>query len=112
MEIPVDAGCRRLAQGPPDRSAGPMLVAASGPGEPMTGTYRYPFTSTPDGWYHVAASEEVEAGQVRSLHFFGRDLVLFRTESGKAVVLTAYLAIVARVDFRAHASCIAAEKTK
>ena len=30
----------------------------------MTGKYRYPFTSTPDGWYHVAASEEVEVGQV------------------------------------------------
>ncbi|NRA09648.1 MAG: Rieske 2Fe-2S domain-containing protein, partial [Myxococcales bacterium] len=56
----------------------------------MTGTYRYPFTSTPDGWYHVAASEEVEAGQVRSLRFFGRDLVLFRTESGEAIVLDAH----------------------
>ena len=56
----------------------------------MTGTYRYPFTSTPDGWYHVAASDEVEVGQVRSLHFFGRDLVLFRTERGEAVVLDAH----------------------
>lgn len=44
----------------------------------------------PWGWFAIAFSVEVEAGDVRTLRYFERDLVLFRTESGRAVVMDAY----------------------
>ena len=43
---------------------------------------RFPFTSFPRGWYVVGASPEVPAGTVKTVHYFGQDIVLFRTESG------------------------------
>ncbi len=46
------------------------------------GGYRYP-----TGWSCVAWSDELEPGQVRKLHYFGQDLVLFRGESGQAYAL-------------------------
>lgn len=44
----------------------------------------------PYGWYFVAYSDELARGDVKSLHYFGRDLVLFRNESGQAGLLDAY----------------------
>jgi len=48
-------------------------------------SYRYP-----TGWYVVAWSSDVEPGDVRRLHYFGRELVCFRGESGTVAVLDAY----------------------
>lgn len=42
------------------------------------------------GWYHVAFSHELAAGESRAVRYFGEDMVLFRTESGEAKVLEAY----------------------
>lgn len=44
----------------------------------------------PRGWFVVAWSEELPPGAVRPLRYLGRDLVLFRTEAGEAVVLDAF----------------------
>ena len=44
----------------------------------------------PFGWFAVSASADLAVGEVRPLRYFGRDLVLFRTESGAARVLGAY----------------------
>lgn len=44
----------------------------------------------PYGWYAVEYIDELAVGEVKPLHFFGKDLVIFRTESGKAVLLDAY----------------------
>ena len=44
----------------------------------------------PMGWYAVAASEDLTAGQVQPLHYFDQELVLFRTESGKPHLMEAY----------------------
>jgi nitrite reductase/ring-hydroxylating ferredoxin subunit len=44
----------------------------------------------PFGWYAVSYSDELLAGQSRPLHYFDKEMVLFRTEQGKAVVLDAY----------------------
>lgn len=44
----------------------------------------------PFGWYFVGYSDELKAGEVRSLHYFGEDLVLFRGENGVAGLLEAY----------------------
>ena len=50
-----------------------------------SGEIRYP-----RGWFIVATSAELAAGEVRPLRYWGRDLVLFRGESGQAVVLDAF----------------------
>jgi phenylpropionate dioxygenase-like ring-hydroxylating dioxygenase large terminal subunit len=44
----------------------------------------------PNGWFAVAWSRELHEGDVKPLHYFGEDLVLFRTRSGEARVLDAY----------------------
>jgi len=52
--------------------------------------YRYPFPSDPVGWYQVAWSDDLASGEVLPIRYFGRDLVLFRTEFGDAAVLDAH----------------------
>jgi phenylpropionate dioxygenase-like ring-hydroxylating dioxygenase large terminal subunit len=44
----------------------------------------------PYGWYFVSYCDELAIGEVRPLHYFGRDLVLFRDENGKAGMLDAH----------------------
>lgn len=44
----------------------------------------------PLGWYAVALSNELKAGDVKPLRYFERDLVVFRTESGEAKVIDAF----------------------
>ncbi|HCS26716.1 MAG TPA: iron-sulfur cluster-binding protein, Rieske family, partial [Spongiibacteraceae bacterium] len=44
----------------------------------------------PFGWYQVAYSHELVAGDSRGIRYFGKELVLFRTQSGEAHVLDAY----------------------
>lgn len=51
---------------------------------------RFPFSSFPIGWFRVSAGDELPSGGVRALHYFGRDLVLFRTMEGAAHVLDAH----------------------
>ncbi len=50
---------------------------------------RYPMP-LPYGWYCVLYGNELAVGQSLPLRYFGKDLVLFRTASGRAVVLDAY----------------------
>jgi phenylpropionate dioxygenase-like ring-hydroxylating dioxygenase large terminal subunit len=56
-----------------------------------TVTDRFPFP-VPNGWFVVAISDELAVGQVRALHYFGRDLVLYRTEAGTPRLVDAYCA--------------------
>jgi 3-ketosteroid 9alpha-monooxygenase subunit A len=51
---------------------------------------RFPFPAYPNGWARVGLSEELPVGAVQAIRYFGRDLVLFRSESGEARVLDAY----------------------
>lgn len=44
----------------------------------------------PTGWFQVAHGHELAPGQVLPLRYFGRDLVLFRTESGEPHLLDAF----------------------
>jgi phenylpropionate dioxygenase-like ring-hydroxylating dioxygenase large terminal subunit len=44
----------------------------------------------PNGWFAVAFSRDLIAGDVRAVHYFDEDLVLLRTRSGEARVLDAY----------------------
>ena len=43
----------------------------------------------PRGWFVVAESSELDQGP-RAVRFFGRDLALYRGESGNPVLLDAY----------------------
>ena len=52
--------------------------------------YRFPFSPFPNGWFRVAGSDEIHPGEVKPIYYFGKDLVLFRTEEGKAHVFDAY----------------------
>lgn len=52
--------------------------------------YRFPVPPFPNGWFQVAYSDELAAGAVLPLHYFGKHLVLFRGEDGKARVLDAH----------------------
>lgn len=50
----------------------------------------FPFPAYPVGWFQVAYSDELEPGQVLPLEYWGRGLVLYRTEEGEAVLMDAY----------------------
>ncbi len=43
---------------------------------------RFPFGSYPRGWFVIALSSDVESGQVKTVHYFGQDIVLFRGAGG------------------------------
>ncbi len=44
----------------------------------------------PFGWFFVHYSDELKPGDVKSLHYFGEDLVLFRNAEGKVGLTEAY----------------------
>jgi len=51
---------------------------------------RYPFPAVPDGWFSVAASDNVGLGEVKALHYLGRDLVAFRGDDGTVRIFDAH----------------------
>src|SRR5690606_7425682 len=55
----------------------------------MTDDRYYP-PPIPNGGFQVAYDDEVAPGDVVPLKYFGKDLVLFRTESGEISVLDAF----------------------
>ncbi len=57
---------------------------------PSSSEYRFSFSPYPTGWFCVGWSEEVAVGESKCIKYFGKDLVLFRTESGRACVADAY----------------------
>lgn len=68
---------------------------------------RYPFPAYPNGWFRVAYSSELAVGEVKPLHYFGRELVLFRGESGDAHVLDAHCAHLGA--HLGHGGCVAGD---
>ena len=53
-------------------------------------TRRIDLPPYPRGWFAVASSDQLAIGEVRPIRYFGRELVLFRTDSGEARVFDAY----------------------
>ncbi len=51
----------------------------------------FPF-GMPSGWFRVAYSHDLEAGGIETLEYFGREMVLFRTATGRPGLLDAYCA--------------------
>lgn len=58
--------------------------------EPAMSRPRMPLPRYPRGWFQVAYADELEPGGVLPLRYFGRDLVLFRTEDGQPTLLDAH----------------------
>jgi 3-ketosteroid 9alpha-monooxygenase subunit A len=52
--------------------------------------YRYPFTPYPDGWYAVAWEEDINPKKGLPGKICGKDVVVFKTESGNVNVFDAY----------------------
>jgi 3-ketosteroid 9alpha-monooxygenase subunit A len=52
--------------------------------------YRYPFSPFPSGWFAVGAAAEIVEGQIRTLSYFGRELIAFRNSDRRISVLSAY----------------------
>jgi phenylpropionate dioxygenase-like ring-hydroxylating dioxygenase large terminal subunit len=50
----------------------------------------FPYKAYPSGWFQIAWSGELAPGDVRPLHYFGRDLVLYRGKLGEFHVLDAH----------------------
>ena len=50
----------------------------------------FPHKGFPSGWFQIAWVDELEKGDVRPLHYFGRDLVLYRGKSGDFHLLDAF----------------------
>ena len=51
---------------------------------------RIPLPPYPNGWFAVGHADRLAPGEVKPLHYLGRDLVLFRGEDGVARVLDAF----------------------
>ena len=51
---------------------------------------RYPFPAVPDGWFAVAASDDVGVGDVVTLHYLCRELVAYRGDDGRVRVFDAH----------------------
>jgi 3-ketosteroid 9alpha-monooxygenase subunit A len=63
------------------------MSEAFDPGAPNA---RYPFPAYPNGWARIGLTQELGVGAVSRIRYFGRELVLFRTETGAARVLDAH----------------------
>ncbi|MCZ6806627.1 MAG: Rieske 2Fe-2S domain-containing protein [Deltaproteobacteria bacterium] len=44
----------------------------------------------PNGWFQIATSDEVKPGEVKPLRYFGKELVIWRSEAGELSVLDAF----------------------
>lgn len=49
-----------------------------------------PFVGYPTGWFLVAFSDEIKAGQLTPAHYFGKDLVIWRSDAGEIRVMDAH----------------------
>lgn len=49
-----------------------------------------PLSMTPTGWFQVAWSDEIKAGDVHRMKYFNRELVAWRAETGRLTVMDAY----------------------
>jgi 3-ketosteroid 9alpha-monooxygenase subunit A len=50
----------------------------------------FPHASYPTGWFQFAWSAEIASGEVKPLHYFGRELVCYRGDGGDLHVVDAY----------------------
>ena len=51
---------------------------------------KVPFTWKPTGWFMIGWSAQFPVGEVRPLHYFGEELVAYRTDDGALHVMSAH----------------------
>jgi 3-ketosteroid 9alpha-monooxygenase subunit A len=68
----------------------------------------WPHKEHPTGWHMVDWSWNLKPGDVRALQLFGKDVVLYRTESGVANVFDAYCAHLGA--HLGHGGCVIGEQ--
>ncbi len=56
----------------------------------MASYKRIPLKPFPNGWYKIALSKELKNGDIITKRFAGKDIILFRTESGKLAITDPY----------------------
>ena len=56
----------------------------------MSGRKEFKLPPFPNGWFVVALSENLKKGQIISEQFCGEEVIVYRTASGKPVVMEAY----------------------
>lgn len=49
-----------------------------------------PLSMKPTGWFQVAWSDEIAVGDVRTMTYFGQEMIAWRSESGRLTVMNAY----------------------
>jgi hypothetical protein len=69
----------------------PILTIEKFKSKTMASYKKIPLKPFPNGWYMVAHSNEVKNGEIITRRFAGKDVLLFRTESGKLVYYRALL---------------------
>src|SRR6185369_2291876 len=70
-----------------------QVLATSGPPQPTprTSLERFPYyTAFPYAWYFAAYSSDIGVGDVVTVRWLARDLVIWRGEDGAAHVMDAY----------------------
>jgi len=87
----IDSGAESFVGLPMPSSKELVLDPALRPRIRHEGERRFPFP-VPNGWFIVARADELAPGDIKPVHYFGRDLVVFRTATGDARVLDAYCA--------------------
>ncbi|OUS23774.1 hypothetical protein A9Q99_27455 [Gammaproteobacteria bacterium 45_16_T64] len=50
----------------------------------------YPFPEFPNGWYVLANSSDINVGDVKSYHYFGKDIVIYRSSNLAVHIVDAY----------------------
>ena len=63
--------------------------AAEGTMSELTYAYEQPGRYA-RGWHVVLFSQELAAGEIKPMHYFDRDLIIFRGENGEVGALDAY----------------------
>jgi nitrite reductase/ring-hydroxylating ferredoxin subunit len=84
-----DPHADRLVGLPMPRSVALIHDASLRPTARTPGARRFPFP-IPNGWFVVARADELGPREKRNRRYFGRDLVVFRTESGEPRTIDAY----------------------
>jgi phenylpropionate dioxygenase-like ring-hydroxylating dioxygenase large terminal subunit len=76
---------------PMPRDARMVLDPSRRPAVVPRDTPRFPFP-IPNGWFTVAEAADVAPGEIKRVHYFGRELVLFRTASGEPRLVSSHCA--------------------
>jgi 3-ketosteroid 9alpha-monooxygenase subunit A len=70
----------------------------------------WPYTTHPTGWFQIDWSRELVPGQVKTHHYFGRDIVLYRTETGEVRAVDAHCPHLGA--HLGHGGCVVGENLK